>query len=50
MRIPDVDALGCMCRLAANGFDALESIAQDLYNEVLMDCRMLRDELKKGGA
>jgi len=33
-------ALGCTCRLAANGFEALEAIAQDPYNVVLMDCQM----------
>ena len=33
-------ALGCTCRLAANGREALEAIAQERYDVVLMDCQM----------
>jgi two-component system, sensor histidine kinase and response regulator len=33
-------ALGCTCRIAANGREALDAIAQDAYDVVLMDCQM----------
>ncbi|MBL0122377.1 MAG: response regulator [Betaproteobacteria bacterium] len=33
-------ALGCTCRIAANGREALAAMAQDAYDVVLMDCQM----------
>ena len=33
-------AVGCTCRLAANGREALEAIAQEHFDVVLMDCQM----------
>ncbi|MBL0124624.1 MAG: DUF4154 domain-containing protein [Betaproteobacteria bacterium] len=33
-------ALGCTCRIAANGREALDAMAQDAYDVVLMDCQM----------